>query len=156
MGRKRVKELGGIGGGKGIWSKYIIYLCSLPSTCITCRQDKFWVESFMGGLVSLLLLWGSCWLQEVVSSGSISPVLCCESQLRSTLLILGCIPYPRSLYLPGDASHILTHANCRHVSCSSSGRSWTPHSPPHHLSHPDSSLHLLLMTILFLLFKWDI
>jgi hypothetical protein len=31
-----------------------------PHACISCRQDKFWVESFVGGLVSLLLHWGSC------------------------------------------------------------------------------------------------
>jgi hypothetical protein len=27
-------------------------LCSIPLACISCSQDKFWVESFVGGLVS--------------------------------------------------------------------------------------------------------
>jgi hypothetical protein len=31
-------------------------LCSFPGACISFRQNKFWVESFEGLLVSLLLL----------------------------------------------------------------------------------------------------
>ena len=29
-------------------------LCSVPPACISGRKDKFWVESFVGGLVSPL------------------------------------------------------------------------------------------------------
>ena len=50
-------------------------LCSLLRACISYRQVKFWVESFVGGLVSLSLTGGPTWLQEVASSGSISTVL---------------------------------------------------------------------------------
>ena len=35
-------------------------LCSYPPCLHYCRQDKFWVESFVGGLMSLSLHWGSC------------------------------------------------------------------------------------------------
>jgi hypothetical protein len=35
-------------------------LCSISSAYISCRQDKFGVKSFVGGLVSLSLHWGSC------------------------------------------------------------------------------------------------
>jgi hypothetical protein len=31
-----------------------------PCAYIICRQDKFWVESFVGGLVSQSLHWSSC------------------------------------------------------------------------------------------------
>ena len=30
-------------------------LFSIPYASISCRQDKFWVESLFGGLISLLL-----------------------------------------------------------------------------------------------------
>jgi hypothetical protein len=60
-------------------------LCSLPCACISY---EFWVESFVGGLVSLSLHWGSC----LAIGGHLfrfhSPH-CCESQLRSLLLIFG-------------------------------------------------------------------
>jgi hypothetical protein len=39
---------------------HTLSLCSIPCACISCRQDKFWVESSVGGLVFLLLRWGSC------------------------------------------------------------------------------------------------
>ena len=35
-------------------------LCSIPCLYISCRQDKFWDESLVSGLMSLLLHWGSC------------------------------------------------------------------------------------------------
>lgn len=34
--------------------------CSIPYTCTTGRQDKSWVENFVGALGSLLLHWCSC------------------------------------------------------------------------------------------------
>ena len=33
---------------------------SLSPACISCNRDKFWFESFVCRLVSLLLNWGSC------------------------------------------------------------------------------------------------
>ena len=35
-------------------------LCSIFHAIISCRQDKFWVESFVGKLVCLLYHLGSC------------------------------------------------------------------------------------------------
>ena len=36
----------------------LLHLCK--EVYISCRQDKFWVESFMGGLMSFSFQWGSC------------------------------------------------------------------------------------------------
>ena len=44
--------------------QFLLHLCP----CISFRQDKFWVEIFMGE-------WGPAWLQEVASSGSVSALL---------------------------------------------------------------------------------
>ena len=53
------------------------FLQSLFHLCpyISFRQDKFWVKSFVGRLVSLSSIGGPAWLQEVASSGSMSPLL---------------------------------------------------------------------------------
>lgn len=40
------------------WTGY--WLAITPVSAFLCRQDKFGDESFGGGLVSLLLRWGSC------------------------------------------------------------------------------------------------
>ena len=68
-------------------------LCSIPSPCIICRHDKFWVAGFVGGLMSLSLHF----LQVAYPQ-------CSESQLRSPLLILGILLYPRSLSCLGGAA----------------------------------------------------
>ena len=50
------------------WAKHLLASNSIsgPSLpCTSCRQDKFWVEGFVAGLVSLSLHWKSAWLQEV-------------------------------------------------------------------------------------------
>jgi hypothetical protein len=47
-------------------------LCSIPCPCISCGPDRFWVEIFVGELVSLSLHWILAWLQE---AGSICPIL---------------------------------------------------------------------------------
>ena len=52
-------------------------LCSIPHAYISCRQDKFWVKSVVGRLVSLLFHWGSCletggWLFRFHSSSVVS------------------------------------------------------------------------------------
>ena len=81
----------------GFWVSLVTgwpFLQSLLHLYISFRQDKFWVKSFVSGLVSLSFHWGSCWLQEVASSGS--PLL------RSSALTSGNLPYPRSLELPRD------------------------------------------------------
>jgi hypothetical protein len=95
----------------GFWVSLVTgwpFLQSLLHLYISFRQDKFWVKSFVSGLVSLSFHWGSCWLQEVASSGS--PLL------RSSALTSGNLPYPRSLELPRDSSlptPNLTPNSCR-------------------------------------------
>jgi hypothetical protein len=52
--------------------------------CISCRQDKFWDKSFVGRLLPLYLYWVPAWLQEVTTSGSISPMLWVTAKVIST------------------------------------------------------------------------
>lgn len=42
--------------------------------CISFKQDKVWVKSFVGWLVSLPLHWGPAWLPEVVPSCFMPPL----------------------------------------------------------------------------------
>ena len=53
---------------------YSLCLCSILHSCIFCRDDKIWVESFVGWCS-----YGStdipAWLQEAAKLGSISPLL---------------------------------------------------------------------------------
>jgi hypothetical protein len=132
-------------------------LCSIPHSCNFCRQNKIWVKSFVGGLVSLLSGYRRCPLQVPHSQ-------CCESQLRYFLLILGCLPYPRSWSCPKDATHLPTPINCRFplillviwpylLSFPTYDLELLPHSLPHLLSHSVPSFHLPLMTILSLLLR---
>ena len=81
-------------------------LCYIHSSFISCRQDKLWVENFVGELVSLSLHWSSC----LATGGGLLRVHItnAESQIRTPPLILGCLTYPRSQSLPGDAP---THPN---------------------------------------------
>jgi hypothetical protein len=95
-------------------------LCSIPNHYISCRHDKFGVESFVGGLG---------FLPGHRRQPLQAPYLqCCESQLRSPPLILRLLPYPRTLSCPGDAfySHPPSLADFHsfsfpsgHVSCPS-------------------------------------
>ena len=55
----------------GCISSWFDYLLAVLSVFAPYKQDKLWVESFIGVLVSLSLLWGS-WVDY---SGSISPLL---------------------------------------------------------------------------------
>ena len=92
----------------GLLVGHCLSLYSIPHTCIPCRQDKFWIESFVGELVSLLLHWRSFLHTGVVVFRFDIPQ-CCKSQLRSHTLIL---PYSRSLSPLGDAPYLLTPVNC--------------------------------------------
>ena len=128
----------------------LLHLCH----CISFRQDKFWVESFMGRLVSWSFRWGSWWLQKMASSDSMSPLL--PSQLRSLALTPRSLHHPRSLGLLRDPTHghytwlqisIYSHCPSEPLSCLS------PHlilPSPIALSYSVPSLSLPLMTILFL------
>ena len=40
--------------------RHSLGLCLILNLCISCGQDKFWVRSFVGGFVSLLIHGGSC------------------------------------------------------------------------------------------------
>jgi hypothetical protein len=91
------------------WADYWTAIPSIsasPHACISCRQDKLWVESVVS--VSIIL-------PRFLSGYRRQPVQdpcsqCSESQLWSLLfpLILGCLPFLRSLSHPGDALYILT------------------------------------------------
>lgn len=75
-----------------------LHLCP----CTSCRQDTFCVESFVGGLVSLSLHWGTC-----LASGGDSVMLhiphCQESQLESPSWTPWSLHHPRSLAHLRDA-----------------------------------------------------
>ena len=127
------------------WSfpQTLLHLCPY----ISCKLDKFWVESFVGELVSYHSIGVPAWLQEVASSSSISPMLWVPSKI--TPLILGNLFYPSSLSLPRDAPQ--THRKVK-ISIHSHGYlaippvplhtwSWTtPNFPPHPLYHLVSTL----------------
>ena len=93
------------------WVSYWLAILSLsapsippsPCACISCRQDKFWVKSFVGGFMSLLLHWGS---YLVIGAGFFRFHI--PNAVRSPSLILGHPPYLRSLSRPGDAPHLPT------------------------------------------------
>jgi hypothetical protein len=53
--------MGWVSGWAGYWLAIFLGLCSISCACISCRQDKFWVKSYVDGLLSLLLHLGS-WL----------------------------------------------------------------------------------------------
>ena len=111
-----------------------------PCPCISCRQSEFWAESFVGGLVSLSLHWGSCLATEGTSSGSVTPVLWITAKVTfidswAPPLSLSCPPPP--------------HAHQFQISIHSQGHLaispislhtwfWHPHSP--HYPLPPSSL----------------
>ena len=112
--------------------------CSISCVCISYWQDKFGVESFLGVLDCYHSTGVPTWLQEVASPRSISQF--CDSQLRLPLLILGYLPYPRSLSHPGDAPSPLHHPGQLQVTIHSHGHltifpvtlhtwSWTPTIP---------------------------
>lgn len=54
-------------------------LCSIPHSCTSCRQDTFGAKCFMGGLGLFHSSVVHDWLQEMVSSDSLSPVLLSDS-----------------------------------------------------------------------------
>ena len=53
------------------------------------------------------------WPLHQLLGGASQRAINCESQLRSPPLILGPLPYPRSLPQPGDALHLPTPVSCR-------------------------------------------
>jgi hypothetical protein len=87
-----------------------INLCSPSLVRISYWQNKIWIKNFVGGLVSLLLHWGSCLatggdlfrfhIPNVVSHSHGSPPL-----------ILGHLPYPMSPH--GDSPYFLIPVTCR-------------------------------------------
>lgn len=83
--------------------EYSLILASIPRPCISCRQDV-WCWRFVVGWSTYRSTEVAAWLQDLISLGFISPML--WVQLRSPPLILGCLPYSRSLSHPGDAPSI--------------------------------------------------
>ena len=141
------------------WSRYWLAfsLYSIPLICISCREDKFWVESFVGRLVSLSLHWGFLpgyrrWPLHVPYPQ------CFESQLRIFTLIL----WETLSQVSVSSWRCLLHPqyfNCRFPfilmafwwfflsPCTPDPDS--SHSTPHLLSHPVPYPNLSLMIILF-------
>jgi hypothetical protein len=72
------------------------------SAFLVVIKDKFWIESFVGVLESLITPLG--FLSDYRSWPHLVPYLqCCVSQLRTPSMILGYLSYPSSLTVPGDA-----------------------------------------------------
>ena len=92
------------------WAGYclVISLDSVPSsrTCISCRQDTFWVKSFVGGLVSLLLHWSSC-LATGGDNNNIIPIDSWDPHL--SLVSAMTLRYPTSLPHPPVEISIYSH-----------------------------------------------
>jgi hypothetical protein len=108
-----------------------ISLCSILYHCFSCSQDKFWVENFVIGLVSLLLHQGL--LPGHRRQPSHIPVpLCWELYLRTTQLVLGCLPYLRLPSLSRDTSYLPIHSPLQ-ISIYSHGHQGIPLAPPHPL-----------------------
>ena len=88
-----------LGTGARPWDgSQVSHFLSLLLCLCFYSQDKFWLESSVGGLVSLLLHWGFC-LATVGGLYRFHIPIVCESQLRSPPLILGYLPYSRPLVL---------------------------------------------------------
>lgn len=52
--------MGWVSSWVGYCLAYFLSIFFILCPCISCRQDKFWIESFVGRLVSLSLHWDSC------------------------------------------------------------------------------------------------
>jgi hypothetical protein len=103
-------------------SSWATYWLAIPSVSALLplpallSEYKFWVESFVDGLLSLSLHWGSCLpTREERWPFQVSYLQCCESQLRSPPLILGHLLYPRSPSYSGNADPTATPVNCRSI-----------------------------------------
>jgi hypothetical protein len=55
-----VLAIGWLASWAGYWLGILKVSTLSPHPCISCRQDKFGVKSFVGRLVSLSLQWDSC------------------------------------------------------------------------------------------------
>lgn len=93
----------GIGPKLG-WSLvgHSLSLCSILHPCIYCRKDNF-----LGGFVYLVIHWSFC----LATEGGLFRFYTLNAVNHSyelSPLMLGCLPYPRSLSLPGDAPYSTT------------------------------------------------
>lgn len=91
------------------WTGYwlaIPRLCFIQHAYLSFIQDIFWVDSFMGRLMSLLFQCCFCLMTGsscLAASGSISPIL----WAKYTPLILRCLTYPMPLSHLGVSHYIL-------------------------------------------------
>ena len=76
----------------------LIHFCP----CISFRQDKFWVESSVGGLVFNFSTGVTAWLQEVASSCSIFSLLLFSAKIIHIRSHPRILPDSRSLGSPRD------------------------------------------------------
>jgi hypothetical protein len=84
-------------------------LCSLPCVSYTFRENEFWYESFVGGLVSRSFHWCSL----LAAGGTLFWFHIINVTIKVTPLILECLNYPRSLSCPENASYLPTPVPCR-------------------------------------------
>lgn len=84
----------------------LCFICS----CISFRQNQFWVKNFEGIFVSPSLPWGLVYILEVVFSGSISPYW--TFWLTSHPMSPGNLSYPRSRGLSRGCLHTPIPFSC--------------------------------------------
>lgn len=133
---------------------YFLSLCSLPCACISCREETFWIESFVGGFVPLLLHWGS-----YMATGSGLFMVHVPSVVGHSY---GLTHWSLNASLiPGTVSSWICHLTPHHVSCRYPFifmtikpvllHTWsqTPHSLSYASSLLVSPLHLPFLSILF-------
>lgn len=132
----------------------LLYLCP----CTSCRQDIFWMEGFVGELVSLFLLWEFCLATGGGETlGSISPLLWVSASYPHRLL--GAFPIPglwNILEMPQSPTltpHITPKAADFHSFSWTSILSLPTHNPEPtpfpSLSPLPHSFHLPPITVLF-------
>jgi hypothetical protein len=117
--------------------------CSIPHACFSCTQDTFWVESLVGGMVSLYLHWGSCMAIEgghfrfhipnVVSYSWVHPHQFLDASLIPSLCLIMEMPLS-SLPLFADFHYFHGHLAISLVLPHT--WSWILHSPLHPSSLP--------------------
>ena len=146
----------------GCW--FSILLVTAPALCLPfCRQNKFWVESFVGELCLYCSTGVSAWLQEVACSASKS------SMLWFTAKVTPIDSCAHPLYQDSVSSwryspplhpcqrQISIHFHGHLATSSVLSQTWIlkSHSLSQYLFLPVLSLHMPLMATLFFTSKWN-
>jgi hypothetical protein len=86
-------------------------LFSILHPCISCRQNKFWAKILWVGWCPYRSTGVSAWLQEVASSGSISPML--WGPVKVTPLIFWVPPLSQVSGMSSRCPHLPNPTSCR-------------------------------------------